>query len=127
MSDVVKLNDGLPGSGNGNHAVNERGQRVAMVTIACPADIFDVEGAYIQRRKRVPVWMVDELKGSKSAAAIYPLMAQIVPRWHGVADPVTGEALPDPQDDPTVFSKLDVFEQFPWLVERLQVNPKNPK
>lgn len=126
--DIVRLNEHMPGSGTAispAYATNERSQRVKLVTIPCPAEIFDVEGAYIQRRKRVPVWMVDEMKGFSKADDIYPLLARIVPRWHGVTDPETGEALADPQDDPLVFGKLDIFEQFPWLVEQLQVTPKN--
>lgn len=104
---------------------NERGQQVKLVRIDCPPEIFDVDGAYILRRKRVPIYMIDAIKDSGSADETYAMMAQLVPRWSGVIDVVTGEKLPHPEDDPTVFSKLDMIEQIKWIIESTQKNPKN--
>lgn len=96
-----------------------------LIRIDCPPEIFDVEGAYIMRTRRVPVWVVDALKDAKSKEEVYPLMAMIVPQWVGVVDPMTGELLMQPEDDPTVFGRLDLHEQYTWVARQFQVNPKN--
>lgn len=104
---------------------NGRDQKVKLVRIDCPPEIFDVDGAHIMRRKRVPVYLVDDIKGSQSSEETYALMAQLVPRWNGVIDVVTGEPLANPEDDHSVFSRLDVIEQIKWIIEVSQKNPKN--
>ena len=111
--------------GKKSTTTNARGQKVALVIIDCPVDAFDVEGAYIERRKRVPMWQVDDVKESKSSEEVYEKLAQIIPRWHGVVDMVDGSPLANPEDDHMVFSRLDMFEQFAWIMTRFQVNPKN--
>lgn len=122
--ETIRLNDGMPGSGT-NVTSNERGQRVKLVRIDCPADIFDVEGAYIMRRKRVPVAMADQLLVIKNKAEGYPIIAALIPQWHGIIDVETGEALEDPENNVNVFDRLDVIEQIPWLFDALKVLPKN--
>jgi len=93
-----------------------------LVEVACPPDIFDVEGAAIWRRKRVPMWRLDAIKTAPNQAALFENLTALVPKWKGVLDVETGEALAHPQDDPNVFDKLDT-EQLGWIVEMLQVMP----
>lgn len=96
-------------------------------TIPCPPEIFDVEGATIERARRVPVWVLDkiaEIRLTGDVNELYDLMATFVPRWHGLIDPVTGDALGNPEDDAKVFARLDVIEQLPWISSTLRMNPK---
>lgn len=99
-------------------------ERVKLVRVDCPPEIFDVEGAYILRRKRVAVWKLDAVIATKPGQEdqAYKLIAELVPQWHGVVDVDTGENLPNPEDDPSVMSKIDV-EQFLWLNEALRILP----
>lgn len=105
---------------------NERGQRIALVQIDCPPEIFDAPDAYILRRKRCPVAKLDAMKTSKTAEELYDHMADLIPQWHNIVDVETGELLPNPEEDPQVFGRIDAFEQLVWLSEKLQVKPSNP-
>ena len=98
-----------------------------LVQIDCPPELFDAEDAYVMRRKRVPVYRVNAIKSATQDEQLYQDLAGVFPEWHGITDVETGEELPNPEDDPTVFSRLDLFEQLPWFGEMLQVKPKNPK
>jgi len=103
---------------------------VKLIRIDAPADIFDVPDAYVMRRKRVPVALVDEmaelrrLNKADAKDNLYAIMAQVYPEWQGIVDVVTGEALPNPADDAAVFDRLDVIEQLPWLGQMMRANPK---
>lgn len=97
---------------------------VALIRVECPEEVFDVEGAYIMRRKRVPVYVLDAIKGFKPGQEeeLYVLFAKFVPQWSGVVDVETGEPLPDLADEPHGLTKLD-NEQLQWLVKMLQASP----
>ena len=95
--------------------------QVKLIPMNAPESIFDVEGAVIYRRKRVPVWRVDELRTSETPEEVYSRLANLVPRWEGVVDCETGEPLANPEDDPSVFGHLDSREQMPWISAQLGV------
>lgn len=97
---------------------------VALIRIECPEEVFDVEGAYIMRRKRVPVYVLDSIKAFKPGQEeeMYALFAKFVPHWDGVVDVETGEQLPDLADEPHGLTKLD-NEQLQWVVKMLQASP----
>lgn len=100
---------------------------IKYVTIPLPEEIWDVEGATVKRRKRISVARMDDLQDIAQEAqdpeALYSNLAELIPSWEGVLDVETGEPLPDPQDDPMVFSRVDITEQFPWLMELLKMTP----
>ena len=98
-------------------------KKVKLVQIPCPPEIFDVEGATISRRKRVPVWMVDAMRQSANSDEVYEWLAKMVPEWSGVIDVETGEELGFPGDDPGVFSRIDSLEQLPWISAQLRAKP----
>ena len=106
---------------------------IPLIRIDCPPDVFDTEGAYIMRRRRVSVARLDALddmarrrnKSEAEQAEMYQMMVAIIPQWHGVMDPDTGEALPDPEDDPTVFRRLDALEQLPWMSKAMRTAAGN--
>lgn len=105
-----------------------------LVRIDCPHEIFDVDGAYILRLRRVTVARLDSLdelarrrnKTDEEQAEMYRMMADIIPGWEGVLHPDTGDPLPNPDDDPTVFKQLDALEQLPWISRAMRTNPGNP-
>ena len=82
-----------------------------------------MEGAFILRRKRVPVHLMDSIRSATNEADVFNKVAQIVPEWSGVLDVETGEPLPNPSDDPDVFKQLDLIEQLPWIREQLSTRP----
>lgn len=94
-----------------------------LIELKAPENIFDVEGATIMRRKRIPLWRVDAMRIAESSEEVYEQMAACFPRWEGIVDVETGEPLPNPEDDPTVFSKLDKMEQMPWLGQQIGTQP----
>lgn len=96
--------------------------KIALVTIPCPPDVFDVPDASIKRRKRIAVWRMDEIGRCKSTDELYPLLKEVIPEWTNVCDAETGEPLPNPKEDHTVFGKLD-SEQQRWLSDVLKVLP----
>lgn len=98
-----------------------------LVMFDCPPELFDVDGAYVMRRKRVPVWRVNAIKEVKRDEDLYTHLAVLIPCWQGVVDVDTGELLPNPEEDQAVFDRLDVVEQLPWLAEILQRRPGDPK
>jgi len=95
-----------------------------MVRIDLPAAVFDVEGAYVMRKKRIAIWRLDAIKECTTADEVYSLVAALIPTWYGVLDVDTDEPLGDPELDPKVFGHLDAQEQWPWLVGCLQASPK---
>lgn len=97
---------------------------VKLVRIDCPPEIFDVEGAYIMRRKRIAVWKLDTIRAFKLGQEddMARLYADLVPQWGGIVDPDTGQALPSLADDPKALFQLD-NEQVGWLTQMLQVMP----
>jgi len=97
------------------------------VRIDCPPELFDAEDAFVMRRKRVPVYRVNAIKSATQDDQLYKDLAVVFPKWQGITDVETGDELPNPEDDPTVFSRLDLFEQLPWFGDMLQVKPTNPK
>lgn len=106
-------------------------QTVACVIIECPEEPFDVrgegEGVSITRRKRIAIWRIDDLKSTREPAEMYRKLADLVPRWSNVRDVETGEPLPDPEGDPTVFTRLS-FDQLTWISQALKMSPgKLPK
>lgn len=100
----------------------EKTNSIALVEIPCPPELFETENAYIERRKRIPVWKIDDLKLSKSSQEMYTKVAPLIPRWVGVRDCETGELLPNPEEDPTVIGRLDM-EQQQWLGDTLRMLP----
>lgn len=109
-------------------------QKIRFIDIPLPEDVFDVEDAVIIRRKRIPVWRIDELFSIRESevpdrtAQLYASAAELIPRWQGVIDCDTGEELANPEDDPSVFSRLDVTEQWPWIMnEGLRYSPNSKK
>lgn len=102
---------------------------VKLVRIDCPAEIFDTEGAYIMRRKRIAIWKLDSIRAFKPGQEddMARLYADLVPQWHGIVDPDTGQPLDNLADDPKALFQLD-NEQVGWLTQMLQVMPgKLPK
>lgn len=94
-----------------------------LVVIDAPEDIFDVEGATISRRKRIPLWRVDAMRRAATSEEVYEHMAAIIPEWQGIVDVETGEPLVNPCEDATVFSHLDSREQMAWLGEQIGSRP----
>jgi hypothetical protein len=90
------------------------------VRIQLPPEIFDVEDASVEKRKRVPVAWVDEMLAAQTSGDVYEVMARVFPRWSGVLDVETEEPLPNPEEDPEVFARLDNSEQLPWFGEQLR-------
>lgn len=97
-----------------------------LIKIECPPDIFDVEDAYVMRRKRVPVYRVDQIRQAVQSEEAYDALAFIFPEWEGIVDVETGEPMPNPSDDPSVFGKLDRLEQLPWFAQQIQANKNDP-
>lgn len=97
---------------------------VALIRIECPPQIFDVEGAYIMRRKRVAIHKLDAIKRLKAGQEdeMYGIFADLVPMWSGVLDVEDGSELPNLSDEPSGLSKLD-SEQLGWLTSILQASP----
>jgi len=93
-----------------------------LIPIQAPEHIFDTKNAVIYRVRRVPAYRVDEMRTSKNSDDVYRHLANFFPEWDGVIDPETGDALPNPKDDYTVFSRLDVTEQLPWINSQLAPN-----
>jgi hypothetical protein len=90
------------------------------VRIQLPPEIFDVEDATAEKRKRVPVAWIDEMLAASTSDEVYAVLARVFPRWQGVLDVETDEPLPNPEDDPAVFARLDNAEQLPWLGEQMR-------
>lgn len=92
------------------------------ITVPLPVEMFDVDGATAERRRRVSVQRVNDLhairKASGDESDLYAALADIWPRWDGVIDVDTGEPLPNPEDDPGVFRRIDMGDQLGWLVGR---------
>lgn len=97
--------------------------QIKTITLEAPEEIFDVEGATIERRKRIPLWRVDAMRTAQSSEEVYEQMAAIFPAWNGIVDVETGEPLPNPEDDPSVFGRLDKMEQMPWLGVQIGTQP----
>ena len=97
------------------------------VTIDAPEEVWDVEGATITRRKRIAVARLDEMQAiareREDEKALYEQLAELIPEWQGILDVETDEPLANPQDDPMVFSRVDITEQFPWLMDLLKMTP----
>lgn len=109
-------------------------QKIKYIDIPLPEEVFDVNGAFIIRRKRIPTYRVDALFQIRQSddpdktQKLYAAVAEFFPRWQGVVDCETGETLPNPEDDPTVFSRLDVTEQWPWIMNTgLTYSPNSRK
>lgn len=96
----------------------------AVIKIELPEEVFDAPDAVIYRLKRVSVARIDALRSAQTAQEVYKNLAVIYPRWSGVLDSETGEELPSPEADPTVFERLDSLEQLPWLNEQLRPGKK---
>lgn len=96
---------------------SKKGQGPILVKLELPPEIFDVEGAVIFRRKRIPVEKVDQMRAAKESEEVYKHMAYFIPKWEGLVD-CDGEPIDaQPADNPDLFGSLDVGEQFPYLVE----------
>lgn len=98
-------------------------QKVRTITLEAPEDIFDVAGATIERSKRIPMWRVDAMRSAQTSEEVYEHMAALFPTWNGIVDVETGELLANPEDDPTVFAKLDKMEQVPWFGAQIGTKP----
>lgn len=92
---------------------------IASVTFKCPERIFDGPDFYVVRRKRVKVSAIEELM-SVTLADGCAILAEYYLDWN-LADPVSGEPLDNPHENPAVFAQLDVTEQLPWLAAQLRV------
>lgn len=101
-----------------------KGTTPTTIAIPLPADIFDTEGGVIYRAKRISAARIDALRMSSNSVELYENLAVIYPRWEGVTSAETGEPLPNPEDDPTVFNHLDALEQLPWISEQLRPGGK---
>lgn len=97
---------------------------IALIRIDCPPDVFDVDGAYIMRRKRVAVYKMDAMRNFKPGQEeqMYEIFADLIPQWNGIVDVETGEPLANLEDEPTGLTKLD-NEQLQWLTKMLQASP----
>lgn len=95
-----------------------------LITIQAPKGVFDVDGAVVYRKKRISVAMLDSLLRVESSEAGYQIFARMFPRWDGVIDVDTGGVLPHPEDDPSVFGRIDAIEQLAWFAE--QAKAKHP-
>lgn len=97
--------------------------KVKLVRFDCPPELFDTQGAYIMRRKRIAVYKLDAIKDIRDESdKVYPLLAELVPQWHGVLDVETGEELPSPEMDATLLAHLDT-PQLKWIVKTLSADP----
>lgn len=88
-----------------------------LVRVDLPPEIFDVEGAFVMRRKRIPVEKIDQMRAAKESAQIYGHMAYFMPKWSGLVDCEGDPIEKQPEENPGIFGTLDVTEQFPYLVE----------
>lgn len=96
-----------------------------LIGIEAPGAIFDVSDGLVFRLRRVPVALVDEFAGADSGEAACAVLARIFPRWKQILDVQTGEPLPNPSEDPSVFMRVDAVEQLPWFGEQIRARP-NP-
>jgi hypothetical protein len=92
---------------------------VKVIRVDCPPEVFDVEGAYIMRRKQVAVWKLDTLKAAKQNDTVSELLKDLVPDWHGVVDVESGEPLPPLSEQPNGWLQLST-DQVAWILETLQ-------
>ena len=94
-----------------------------LIQIPCPVDIFDMEDAYIMRRKRIAIYKLDAIKAFKPGQEeeMQAVYAELIPAWHNVIDVDTGEILPNLADEPEGLFKLDM-EQIGWLTQMLQAS-----
>ena len=91
------------------------------IAIPGPSSVWDMEDVVIHRLRRIKVKRIDQLRNSQNTEELYKHLAIIFPSWHNVVGCETGESLPHPSDDPTVFDRIDNLEQLPWLREQLQL------
>lgn len=90
------------------------------IQIPLPEELFDAPDAVVRRRKRVSVALVNKIRQLARGAAgesLWQALADVYPAWEGVCDVDTGEALPNPQEDPLAFIHLDYTEQVAWFIQ----------
>lgn len=97
---------------------------IALIKVACPPEVFDVNDAYIMRRKRVAIWKLDAIAAFQPGqeAEMYDIFAELIPEWHNVLDVETGEPLPNLSDEPNGLTRIDT-EQLAWLSQTLRSTP----
>jgi hypothetical protein len=80
-----------------------------------PEDIFG-PGKYVKRLPKLKTKTVDRLKkwNEKDETGFYQEVARLIPEWN-LDDCETGEPLPQPKDDPSVFTELEVAQEFKWV------------
>lgn len=101
--------------------------KVKLVRFDCPPELFDTQGAYILRRKRIAVYKLDAIKAIKDESEkVYPLLAELVPQWQGVLDVETGGELANPETNTDVLKHLDT-PQLTWIVKMLSADPGDQK
>lgn len=105
-------------------SVVKRVDGVALIQVPCPEDVFDVDGAYVMRRKRIAVWKLDAISALKKGEEdkMCQIYADLIPEWEGVLDVETGEPLANLADNPDGLLSLD-SEQLTWLSQLLRVSP----
>jgi len=89
-----------------------------LIAVPLPIDVFDYDGATIDRVKRVSVRRANDLRDMSRLDNdhFFEELAAIYPTWQGVLDcdylePIESQ----PKDDPQVFKLLDV-SQLNWLI-----------
>ena len=63
------------------------------------------------------------MRQAESSDVVYECLASFFPEWDGIIDVETGEPLANPSEDPSVFGRIDRFEQLPWFAQQIQVRP----
>lgn len=97
---------------------------VALLKVPCPPDVFDVDDAYVMRRRRVAIWKLDAIAAYQPGQEeeMYATFAELIPEWHNVLDVETGEPLPNLRDEPAGLTRIDT-EQLAWLSKILRSTP----
>ena len=93
--------------------------RGAVVRFECPEAVFDGDGYWVERTKRVKARAIERIADSIPLEEARRILAQHYVAWN-LKDPLTGEALAQPWGNPQAFGELDAVEQLPWLARKMR-------
>ncbi len=88
-----------------------------------PEHIFG-PGKWVMRRRKIKLKVQEEIRNwpEDDVDGFFAFLARLIPQWN-LDDCETGEPLPNPEDDPSVFGELDIEEELPWVMGLLNPSP----
>lgn len=94
----------------------------------CPPDLFG-DDRFIIRKRYMKIKVAREIRSIETEDKLFDKLAEYILAWNleSIDDDGnrTGEALPQPYQNPRVFEELDCLEQLPWIVQALFASPPN--